>query len=240
MTKNIHHSIDGAYQYNAYHKGICFQKSWHQLKFHFAEKLINPKTNDNILDAACGSGVLTGLLSKENCAFITGIDFNEESIQFCNQQYKRENTNYILQNLNDMNFDDKTFNKISFLEILEHLQREAAEKLLINFGKILKPDGYLVLSTPNRNSLWPFIEYILDFFKLTPAMKGEQHVKLYNQKDLTELLKQVGFKKITIYKTHFVAPWLSFLGLKFAQRIFNLERKIGWLPGSLLFAVAEK
>ena len=65
MAENIHHTIEGAYQYNAYHTGICFQKSWHQLKFHFAEKLINPKDQDEILDAACGSGVLTGLLSKE-------------------------------------------------------------------------------------------------------------------------------------------------------------------------------
>lgn len=240
MTKNIHSSIDGAYQYNAYHTGICFQKSWHQLKFHFAEKLLNPIANDFILDAACGSGVLTGLMSREKNATITGIDFNEASIQFCKKQFKKENTNFVVKNLNDLEFENKKFDKIAFLEILEHLQNDEAENIVLNFNKILKPNGYLVLSTPNRKSFWPFIEYVLDFFKLTPAMKGEQHVKLYKQIDLVELLKVAGFSKITIYKTHFIAPWLSFFGLKFSERVFNLEQKINWLPGSLLFAVAEK
>lgn len=240
MTENIHHTIEGAYQYNAYHHGICFQKSWHQLKFHFANALINATENDVILDAACGSGVLTGLMSSDDKVTIKGIDFNASAIQFCNKTYKKDNTSFEVMNLNEMLFSNDSFNKISFLEVLEHLPINDAKKILNQFYLLLNDNGYIVLSTPNKNSLWPFIEFVLDILKLTPAMKGEQHVKLYNKKELTALLRLIGFNKVEVYKTHFLAPWLSFLGLKFAEKIFKIEQKIKWLPGSLLFVVAKK
>lgn len=240
MTENIHFTIDGSYQYKAYHNGICFQKSWHQLKFENAFELLAVKDDDVILDAACGSGVLTGLLAERTKAQVTAVDFNEAAIRFCKSTYPNSNVSFSSLNLEQRCFDGNSFSKIVMLEVLEHLTPDVASVILTNVYYYLRPGGEFVLSTPNKKSLWPAIEFMLDSFRLTPKMKGEQHVKLYDHKSLKQVLQGAGFKVKKVQTTHFVAPWLSFLGLGFSKKVHKLEQKVSFLPGSLLFVVATK
>jgi 2-polyprenyl-3-methyl-5-hydroxy-6-metoxy-1,4-benzoquinol methylase len=240
MTDNIHFKIIGGYQYEAYYNGISFQKSWHRIKFQNALKLLQVKDDDTILDAACGSGVLTELIAQRSKAKITGVDFSEPAIDFCNNKYQSANVEFIRLDLQENYFSPDSFDKIVMLEVLEHLTPETANAIFKTLYSYLKVGGKLVLSTPNKNSFWPLIEFLLDALKLTPKMKGEQHVKLYNKKTLRRILTDAGFKVTNIETTHFLAPWLSFLGLSFSYKVHAAEQKIRVLPGSLLFAVAEK
>ena len=121
-----------------------------------------------------------------------------------------------------------------------NLQPDATTKILKNIYTYLQPGGKLIISTPNKNSLWPVIELMLDTLGLTPKMKNEQHVQLYTKKTLRTVLLQHGFKVNLIESSHFLAPWLSFFGLKAAEKIHSLEQKIKIFPGSLLFAIVEK
>lgn len=240
MTENIHFKIEGGYQYNAYHQGICFQRSWHGLKYQKALELLDAGKNDTILDAACGSGVLTDLISKTSNANLTAVDFNEAAIRFCKSEYQHSAIKFLTLDLQEKYFDEHTFTKIVMLETIEHLTPETANIILKNLYAYLRPGGRLIISTPNKKSFWPAIEFILDGLRLTPAMKNEQHVKLYSRKSLQDVLEQAGFKVSTMQTTHFIAPWLSFFGLNIARKIHKAEQKVGILPGSLLFAVAEK
>ena len=240
MTENIHFTIEGSYQYDAYHKGICFQRSWHRLKYQKALKLLDVKKGDNVLDAACGSGVLTDLIAGHEASKVTGVDFNEAAIRFCKSTYTKTNLDFFTLDLTQKHFDESTFDKIVMLETIEHLEPDVADVILKNLHYYLKPGGKLVLSTPNKRSAWPIIESTLDLFRLTPKMKNEQHVKLYYSKSLSDVLKAAGFKIAKVEASHFIAPWLSFLGLKTSEKIHAFEERINFLPGSLLFVVAEK
>jgi 2-polyprenyl-3-methyl-5-hydroxy-6-metoxy-1,4-benzoquinol methylase len=240
MTQNIHFKIEGGYQYKAYYQGICFQRSWHVLKFDKALELLNVKNDDKILDAACGSGVLTHLITEKTKADITAVDFNEGAIAFCNNQYTIPTARFLQLDLNERFFQENSFDKVVMLEVLEHLPKEVVSSILSNLYYYLKPGGIFVLSTPNKKSPWPVIEFVLDSFGLTPKMKNEQHVKLYKQSTLRKVLEEAGFRIKRIDTTHFLAPWLSFLGMKVAKKIHAAEQKAGLRFGSLLFAVAEK
>jgi 2-polyprenyl-3-methyl-5-hydroxy-6-metoxy-1,4-benzoquinol methylase len=240
MTDNIHFHIDGAYQYEAITKGICFQKSWHLLKYQKALALLDVHDNETVLDAACGSGVLTNMIAEQSNASVTGIDFSEAAIAFCKHQYKHDNLSFITSDLKEKTFAPESFNKIVMLEILEHLQPADAQVILANQFEYLKPGGKLVMSTPNKQSLWPAIEFLLDAMKLTPKMKDEQHVKLYTPSALKKVVTDVGFTVHQLHTSHFIAPWISFLGLKTAEAVHAAEQKLRVLPGSLLFIVAEK
>lgn len=173
MTENIHFKIDGGYQYKAYYEGICIQRSWHVLKFDKAIELLDINDGDKLLDAACGSGVLTHLVAQRSHANITAVDFNESAITFCNSRYHFANAQFLKLDLKERHFEENTFSKIVMLEVLEHLPKEVVQPILRNLHFYLKPGGRFVLSTPNKRSAWPAIEFILDAFGLTPKMKNE-------------------------------------------------------------------
>lgn len=240
MSDNIHFTIPGSYQYEAYKNGICFQKSWHMLKYKRALHLLDLKTTNKVLDAACGSGVLTNLIAERDVVQITGVDFSEASIIFCREKYSRQNLDFIKLDLQQKYFAEHSFDKIVMLEVIEHLSPDTAETVLRNLLFYLKPGGSLIISTPNNKSLWPVIEFMLDTFRLTPKMKDEQHVKLYSRKTLKYLMEKAGFMVAKSELSHFVAPWISFLGLIVSEKMDHIENKIKFLPGSLLFVVAVK
>jgi 2-polyprenyl-3-methyl-5-hydroxy-6-metoxy-1,4-benzoquinol methylase len=240
MAENIHFTIKGGYQYEAIHHGICFQRSWHLLKYEKALELLQVRRADHVLDAACGSGVLTGMIADKLNGKVVGVDFSEAAIHFCTNQYKQKNIDFIKLDLQQKYFSDNSFDKIVMLETIEHLEPVVAHLIVKNLYHYLKPGGKLIISTPNKYSFWPVIELLLDTFGLTPKMKNEQHVKLYTKSSLKAELRQAGFKIKSIYSSHFIAPWISFLGLKLAGKVHRAEQKLKILPGSLLFAVVEK
>ena len=240
MTDNIHFKIKGAYQYEAIQDGICFQKSWHVLKYQKALELLELAEGDFVLDAACGSGVLSNMIAMQQNITTIGADFSSAAIDFCKHHYQHANLQFTNIDLQTKHFAEKFFTKVVMLEVLEHLTTDMAATILKNLYDSLQPGGKLILSTPNKNSFWPLIEFLLDTLGLTPKMKNEQHVKLYTRTSLKNILEEIGFKICRVETSHFMAPWLSFLGLKTAEQIQMIEQKVKIFPGSLLFAIAEK
>src|SRR5260370_2306070 len=46
---------------------------------------------------------------------------------------------------------------------IEHLAQGQGETMLAEFARLLVPGGRLVLTTPNRRSPWPLVEWLLDW-----------------------------------------------------------------------------
>jgi len=233
--------IPGSYQHNAFHSGNVVQRSWHRLKYEEALKAGKPYGNDTILDVGCGSGILSNMLAAFNGTSVIGIDGNDQAIQFCNEQYHQDNLSFRQMMLEDISihFDDNSVDKIFFLETIEHITKVQAENLAADFHTILKPGGKLIISTPNKFSFWPLTEFILDTFKLVPDLGEGQHEHIYSSKELSTLVTNSGLLKISGMKLLLFAPWLSFLGREFTNRLHRLETN-DFLPGSLLLHVYEK
>ena len=85
---------------------------------------------------------------------------------------------------------DRTFDVVFAWELIEHLlEPDMFLKLL---RKVIDPNGLLILSTPNENSI--------ETRKLGPDSSNIlfDHVRLYNPKAITELLNRNGFKIIEL------------------------------------------
>ena len=103
----------------------------------------------NILDLGCGGGLVCEPLARLN-AKVTGIDFIEENIKIAKNHAKLSNLkiNYFFKNINSLKIKKK-FDIILLLEVLEHL--ENWENLIYNIKSLLNKNGYLIISTINRN-----------------------------------------------------------------------------------------
>lgn len=233
-------AIRGDYQYNAYYTGNAVQRFWHYAKLQEALRQLTPQPSDRILDAGCGSGLLSHFLAKDSNAQVWGADANSAAIAFCNSRFQQPNLQFVQALIDELPFQDRFFNKIAFLEVIEHLTPAQGLGVLKNFNQLLVPGGTLVISTPNKKSLWPVIEFTLDSLHLVPTLDGEQHEFLYTGPRLETLARQAGFDCVARTTINFLAPWLAPVNWKLATKLH--AREIKWRSpfGSLLLYTFRK
>ncbi len=232
--------IEGAYQYNAYYTGKPIQRFWHYTKLQEAQREIAAEKTDHILDAGCGSGLLAYFLAKDSRAEVLGVDANPAAIDFCQTRFQLPNLRFSRALIDDLPFSNNSFDKIVFLEVIEHLSREQGHTVLQRFYDLLKPGGLLVISTPNKKSSWPLIEYLLDRFRLVPTLAGEQHEYLYSGRELRKTAETAGFRSISRKTVNFLSPWLAPISWKLALKVHALEIKGKCRIGSLLLYTFKK
>lgn len=102
-----------------------------------------------VLDIACGEGYGTEILAEE-AKEITGIDIDAAVIQRAKERYKKENLNYMVGDIAAIPFSDCSIDVVISFETIEHVEEEQQKLFLIEIKRILKPDGILVISTPNK------------------------------------------------------------------------------------------
>lgn len=101
-----------------------------------------------VLDAACGQGYGSALLS-ETATHVVGVDCDPSTIARARQSYaSRGNTMFMTADCVQLPFADAEFDLVVSFETLEHV--ELQNQMLAEFARVLKPEGILVISTPNR------------------------------------------------------------------------------------------
>ena len=165
--------IPGDYQYRALYHGNPVQRLWHKAKLELIREVALPEPGERVLDAACGSGVISDFLAS-NGANVTGVDLNPDAINFAKRQFERPGIRFECASL--FEFTGGPFDRIYCLEAIEHFPETEISGLLTRFSRLATPGARLFVTTPNYASLWPLIEWILDTFKLTPRLKDEQHL----------------------------------------------------------------
>ena len=119
----------------------------HRHRYNLLGEVVKGK---KVLDAACGSGYGTHIIAQ-NALSATGIDISEEAVEFCKENYKRENLCYKRMSVADMQFADNEFDVVISFETIEHLPFELQKSFLKEITRVLKEDGVLIMSSPDRN-----------------------------------------------------------------------------------------
>ena len=107
------------------------------------------KEGDLILDAGAGTGNMALLLEKRG-AKVTALDFSREALDI----YKNKNPQAIvvLANLVErLPFENDYFDKIVSNNALYNIPREKREEVLLEFKRVLKPGGKIVLSNIHKD-----------------------------------------------------------------------------------------
>lgn len=123
---------------------------------------------ENVIDVACGRGEFLELLSESGIRGI-GIDKNENT---CND-IKKRGLDCICDDIFDYlgKLDHNSVDGIFASHFIEHLGLDDIIKLFDTSNKILKPNGIMVITTPNVGSL----PMQLDFFH-----RDFSHIKFYH------------------------------------------------------------
>ncbi|MFN7172472.1 MAG: class I SAM-dependent methyltransferase [Fimbriimonadaceae bacterium] len=95
-----------------------------------------------VLDAACGTG---SFLEKLRDKDVIGVDLNQTSVEYC----KAQGLNAIVGSILDLPFEDETFDGVHCSHVIQNFSPNEAAQLMREFGRVLKPNGLLVISTMN-------------------------------------------------------------------------------------------
>jgi len=212
-------------------KGI--QANWHNLTFLKIKNYL--EANKKHLDYACGSGTLIGLYSDADSI---GFDISETQIRYANKKYDQKANFYLNKEL-DFKKNANTYDVITVLGLLEFLDNEENLEIINNLHKLLKPNGKLILTTPNFTSTMYLLEIVINIFG--GVSYQNQHINKLNKSKLTYLLNNTEFNEIKVQKFINFPVFLSFINIKFAVKFNSLVEKITTNKvGYLLFAELTK
>ncbi len=162
------------------------------------EQYIKPEMK--ILDAGCGSGIFSIYLALKKC-IVVGVDGSGKMIEICKKYIEAKNLEISFRQaiLPFENIDD--FDKQDVILCSSVLEYIADYEVVIQqFKALLKPNGILIISMPNKDSWYRKIEkYIYKYTGRPPYYQYIQHI--LTEKDFSKRLEYYGFElqKITYY-----------------------------------------
>lgn len=149
----INKELGGDYYYNVYFNEKGLFHLYLKARSDYVKNQIKP--NSTVLDAGCGSGVLSYLLSKKGCK-VTGVDIDKSRIDFCKKEYK--NIRFLQKDILKLDLHEK-FDYVVCTDVLEHF-----DNLKIAIENLKKHmNDRLIIGLPTR--FYFAIEPIPNFIK---------------------------------------------------------------------------
>lgn len=154
--------------------------------------------NKKALDLASGEGYGSFMLS-EDAKEVVGVEINKRAVEHASAKYQRENLNFIQGSILDIPIDgENVFDLVVCFEAMEHV--EDHRKLLSEIKRLLKSDGVLIISTPNKITYSDIKKYTNPF-----------HINELYFEDFKEILSQYFSNVSTFGQRVYVGShiWLS-------------------------------
>ena len=112
-------------------------------------------SSDVVLDLGCANGAHT-LRAARRCARIFGCDYDFRQLAVARREATRlglDNAHLFAWDVTGrLPFADRSFDAALFLDVIEHLHPRVA--VLREIHRVLKDDGRLLVSGPNRDTSW--------------------------------------------------------------------------------------
>jgi ubiquinone/menaquinone biosynthesis C-methylase UbiE len=139
----------------------------------------------SVLDLASGEGYGAAILSKV-AQSVVGVDIDTASIEYAKREYSDyENLRFLTGSCESIPLPEKSIDVVTSFETIEH--HDQHQEMLQEIKRVLKPDGLLVISSPNRL-----------IYSDQSGYSNPFHVKELYYEEFIHLLSQ-NFKHIQVY-----------------------------------------
>lgn len=156
----------------------------HRARYWWAADYVEGK---QVLDAGCGTGFGTAILSERRPERLVGVDISEEAVERAGDLAPRADE-LRQADVRELPFADSTFDVVVCFEVIEHIDRQ--DEALDELRRVLRPTGCLLISSPNRDVYTP---------------GNPHHVHEYAREELEAALRG-RFDHVALFMQH---PWLA-------------------------------
>lgn len=154
----------------------CVREIWYE---HYHRYALASRwcVNKRTLDAACGEGYGSAMLAC-SANSVEGVDISPQAIGHARKRYGNlQNVGFHVADCTVLPFSDDEFDRVVSFETLEHLAGH--DSLMAEFKRVLKPDGCLILSSPDKAT-----------YSDDQNTVNEFHVKELYRDELESLIRQ--------------------------------------------------
>lgn len=144
---------------------------------------------ERLLDIGCGSGELLGRLNARGWRG-EGLDFDESAVRVA----RNRGLNVYYGTLESRAYSDESFDVIVMSHVIEHMPEPLP--LLQECYRIMRPNGHLILVTPNKES-WTHKIFKRDWRGLEPP----RHLCVFAPHTLRTCVRKAGFEKYRLETT---------------------------------------
>jgi len=146
--------------------------------------LIPYQPDGRLLDIGCGSGAYVALMNELGWE-VAGIEMDGKAVAVA-----RSHFGLLIHNgtVDDAPFEEQSFDVVTMSHVLEHVPDPVS--FLQAATRFVKPDGRIIIVTPNARSLGSSL-FGKDWYALQPP----QHLILYGARGLRRCLAQTGLIK---------------------------------------------
>jgi len=131
--------------------------------------LLEPNKSAKLLDLGCGDGSFAVELGKKvGTDQLYGI---EAANEFKGQPQKRGVKTYVADLNEPLPLDSESFDVVHSNQVIEHLYKTDIH--LREIFRILKPEGYVIISTPNLAALYTIFSLILGLQPFSVSVSDE-------------------------------------------------------------------
>lgn len=137
-----------------------------------------------VLDVASGEGYGAALLA-EVADSVVGVDISTEAIEHAQSTYWLPNLEFLLGDCAQLPVESASMDLVVSFETIEH--HDQHEAMLAEIERVLRPDGVLIISSPNKKS-----------YSDTPGTHNRFHVKELYLDEFEALLRET-FSHVVLY-----------------------------------------
>lgn len=159
---------------------------------------INKNNKVIILDVGAGYGFLERQLTNISNIEIHGIDTSSKAIERLKSMYKGD---FKLGSALRLPYKKMTFDVVLLLELLEHFQPKNSLRVLKEARRVLKKDGFLIISVPINEGIKTMVE-------LRENVSG--HLRIYTEALILKELEICGFIPIKVVKLYAFKNFYTF------------------------------
>jgi len=161
------------------------RREFHLDRYRFAARRVKGQL---VIDCACGTGYGVRMLREVGgAAQVIGVDIDDKAIEYACQKHRVESTRFICSSGDCVALPSASVDVVTSFETIEHVPDDVA--LLKEFHRMLRPNGILIISTPNQWPLAaePFHVREYDHASFIQVLEGNfDCLELYNQNSGSE------------------------------------------------------
>lgn len=169
-----------------------------------------------ILDIGCGTGLNAANLTRLGHKII-GVDLSSVAVD----QFRRRGFEGFIADIEagPLPFPNNEFDLVYASEVIEHCADTAA--FLKELRRLLKPDGVLLLSTPN-SAFWP-LRLLAVIGRTASEMQHPGHIRFFSKRGLSAAIEDAGFDMTVMSARHMYVV----LGRRLGDPLAPLMERLG-------------
>ena len=195
-------------------------------------ELLEPKHGDKILDVGCGNArdILVYLKTEADCV---GIDFSISMVLEGRKELAKKDLEspLLVGDATKLPFKNGVFDKVCCSEVIEHIPDY--ERAIIELVRVLKKGGKIVITTPNKSSMYATNKLYSFVVTKIKRKSGHPFDEWKTEKEIVEVLADNGIKiekKVGICFLPGVFAYKSPKALKniIVKITSNIEKRVRW------------